>query len=159
MAFSLKKSESILLQKNNHACRQVCDRHSLKCQMYRFLYTLAMLLNLYSTSGCFSSKSEAGNLLLPYKYFPAGMPSAYEKCCAVVEESTVKGCACCHVGGKLFGQSLILLYPPQTSPQKNLGTEFWETKESLEGQMSAKHLLFEQFKKSLWGKAVQQPCR
>lgn len=44
-------------------------------------------------------------------------------------------------------------------PLKSLETEFLETKEALEGQTSAKQLLFELFKKSLCGKVVQQPCR
>lgn len=124
MAFSLKKSESILLQKNNRACRQVCDRHSLKYQTYHFLYTLAMPLNLYSTSGCFSSKPEAGNLLLPYKYFNTEMPSAYEKCCAVVKD-TIKVCAWIL---PCWWQTVVTVSFCCTLliPQKNLETEFFE---------------------------------
>lgn len=46
-----------------------------------------------------------------------------------------------------------------TPPQKSLETEFWESKEALEGQLSARQLLFGLLKNALWQRALQQHCR
>lgn len=130
--------------------------------MYHSVYRLAMLLNLYSTSDCFYPNQNQATSFCHTNILLLELPSAYEKCCIVVKEITVKGCVWIYLRSPCWWQTVGTVFPsavclPHTS-QKNPETEFWENREAFERQMSAKLLLFELLKEALWGMALQEHC-
>jgi len=86
--FSETKCESILLQKNDRACRQVGDRHSLKLSNVPFCLWTGYAIKLVFSFKLFFIQSRNRQPPLAITF---GVPSAYEKCYAVVEEIMVKG--------------------------------------------------------------------
>lgn len=127
--------------------RQVGDRHSLEQLNVPFcLYRLDVLLNVYSASDYFSSKSKAENVSLPFKYFSVGVPSAYEKCCAVVEQVMVKGCGWVYLHflwqQQIVGTVFHSTVPSFYTSSRDLEADICKTKGALEGKMSTNSLLW-----------------